>query len=499
MIFLKTLAYRVGKRLMSTALKDNLNDKSYLESRIVNWLTSPYRMEQLTGERYYHGDHDILRKKRTTIGEDGELHEVKNLPNNRNVDNQYAKMVDQKNNYLLGQPIAFDSDNQKYVEALQKVFNRRFQKTLKDLGEDCLNHGISWLYPYINNGELRFKRFPGYEILPFWKDVAHTELEMAVRFYLEEKPHAINEHDVIQKVEIYSENGVDYYTFENNKLVPEVNKLHENYLTVKTNETEQGYNWERIPLIPFKFNSKEIPLIKRCKNIQDAINEIISTFKNVMEEDTRNTIIVLENYDGQNLGEFRKNLALYGAVKVRSGDGARGDVRTLRIEVNAANYEAILKIFKKAMIDNCKGYDFDQLRENSRDPNQMVVKTIYADTDLDANCMITEFNCAIEQLLWFVNKYLSMTGEGEFSEHEVDIIFNKDTIINESEIMQMLVSAGVRVPNEVLLNQVPFINDVKEAMILLKQEEREAMDAYNGELPLGGKDDRLQNNKSNKR
>ena len=486
MTFLRSLAYKVGRRLMSTALKENLNDKSYLESRIVHWLTSPHRMEQLTGERYYHGEHDILMKKRTTIGEDGELQEVKNLPNNRNVDNQYAKMVDQKNNYLLGQPIAFDSDNEEYVEALQKVFNRRFQKTLKDLGEDCLNHGISWLYPYINNGELRFKRFPGYEILPFWKDVAHTELEMAVRFYFEEKPHAINEHDVIQKVEIYSENGVDYYTFENNKLVPEVNKLHENYLTVKTTEEERGYNWERIPLIPFKFNSKEIPLIKRCKNIQDAINEIISTFKNVMEEDTRNTIIVLENYDGQNLGEFRKNLALYGAVKVRSGDGARGDVRTLRIEVNAANYEAILKIFKKAMIDNCKGYDFDQLRENSRDPNQMVVKTIYADADLDANNTETEFQCALEELLWFVNKYLSMTGKGEFSESEVEIIFNRDGIVNESEVMQMLVSAGVRVSNETLLSQVPFIDNIKEEVARVKREEKEMANAYGDDLPNEG-------------
>lgn len=483
MTFLRNLAYKVGRRLMSTALKDNLNDKSYLESRIVHWLTSPHRMEQLTGERYYHGDHDILMKKRTIIGEDGSLQEVENLPNNRNVDNQYAKMVDQKNNYLLGQPIAFDSDNEAYVEALQKVFNRRFQKTLKDLGEDCLNHGISWLYPYINNGELRFKRFPGYEILPFWKDVAHTELEMAVRFYLEEKPHAINEHDVIQKVEIYSENGVDYYTFENNRLVPEVNKLHENYLTVKTKEIEQGYNWERIPLIPFKFNSKEIPLIKRCKNLQDAINEIISTFKNVMEEDTRNTIIVLENYDGQNLGEFRKNLALYGAVKVRSGDGARGDVRTLRVEVNATNYEAILKIFKKAIIDNCKGYDFDQLRENSRDPNQMVVKTIYADADLDANNQETEFQCALEELLWFVNKYLSMTGKGEFSESEVEIIFNRDGIVNESEVMQMLVSAGVRVSNETLLSQVPFIDNIKEEVARVKREEKEMINAYGDDLP----------------
>lgn len=485
MIMNKILHWVGAKMIQAAQDNKSLSDFRYLESRIVSWLTSPQRLKQLTGERYYYGDHDILRKKRTIIGDKGELQEVDNLPNNQKVDNQYARMVDQKNNYLLGQPIAFDSKNEKYVKALQKVFNKRFHKTLKDMGEDSLNHGIAWLYPYIGKDGMKFKRFPGYEILPFWNDTAHTDLEMAVRLYLEEKPNAVSPHDVIQKVEIYTKNGIDYYTFENNRLVPEA-KSHENYLTVTTNDTEQGYNWDRIPLIPFKLNSKEIPLIERCKSLQDAINDIISSFKNTMEEDTRNTILVLENYDGQNLGEFRKNLAMYGAVKVRSGDGARGDVRTLRVEVNAANYEAILKIFKKALIDNCKGYDFDQLRENSRDPNQMVVKTIYADSDLDANNQETEYQCAMEELLWFVNKYLETTSGESFSDEDVEIIFNRDGIVNESEIMQMLVSAGVHVSNETLLSQVPFIDDIKLEVARVKKEQQEEIDAYDGALPNSG-------------
>ena len=36
-----------------------------------------------------------------------------------------------------------------------------------------------------------------------------------------------------------------------------------------------------------------------------------------MQEDARNTILILKNYDGQDLGEFRHNLATFGAVKVR--------------------------------------------------------------------------------------------------------------------------------------------------------------------------------------
>ncbi len=475
---IKTFMNWAGKKMVKAA-QDN-HDIRLLETKIVNWLNSPMRREQLDGERYYRGDHDILHKKRTALGEDGKLVVVNNLPNNRRVDNQYAKMVDQKKNYLLGQPISFDCDDKEYVKQLKTVFNKKFQKTLKDLGEDCLNGGIAWLYPYYSDNKLKFKKFPAYEILPFWKDTAHTELDMVVRFYLEEKPNAVSPHDVIQKVEIFTSNGIDFFTFENNRLVPDVEKPHENYLTVKTGDDVQGYNWERIPLIAFKYNAKEIPLIKKCKNLQDAINDIISTFKNNMEEDARNTILILENYDGQNLGEFRRNLAEYGAVKVRSGDGARGDVRTLTIEVNSENYEAILKIFKKALIENCKGYDFSELHTGGS-PNQMNIKSIYSDIDLDANDQETEFAASFEDLLWFVNKSLNIA-----EEKDVNIIFNRDGVVNETEIMQMLVTAGVKISNRTLLAQVPFIDDIEDELKQVKKEEKEAMDAYAGSVPMDG-------------
>ena len=79
---------------------------------------------------------------------------------------------------------------------------------------------------------------------------------------------------------------------------------------------------------------------------------MLSDFENNLQEDARNTILVLKNYDGTNLGEFRKNLATYGAVKVRSDGEAGGGVETLEINVNSDNYKAILEIFKKAIIEN---------------------------------------------------------------------------------------------------------------------------------------------------
>ncbi len=65
---------------------------------------------------------------------------------------------------------------------------------------------------------------------------------------------------------------------------------------------EEGYNWSRIPLVPFRANRYETPLIKGAKSLQDAINTILSNFSDNMQEDTRNTILeilkkaIIENY-----------------------------------------------------------------------------------------------------------------------------------------------------------------------------------------------------------
>ena len=87
-------------------------------------------------------------------------------------------------------------------------------------------------------------------------------------------------------------------------LIP-VAPFHSNYFAMTDCDgVTTEYNWLKIPFIPFKFNAEEIPLIRRIKSLQDAVNAIESNFQNAMEEDVRNTIMVLVNYDGTlaNLG-----------------------------------------------------------------------------------------------------------------------------------------------------------------------------------------------------
>ena len=300
---------------MLFGFKAKMNNKEFLEQEIMRWKGSPERIMQIKGQLYYQNEHDILTRKRTMIGEDGKLQVVENLPNNRLIDNQYAKMVNQKANYLLGQPFAIDGKNELYTELLKQVFNKRFMKTLKNGGKAALNHGISWLFPYYTkDGEFSFRLFPGYEILPIWEDSEHTILAGAIRLYLVAGYDGIKP-TIIEKVEVFDMQGIHCYILDGNVLIPDLTVEEQDCAYVMNNG--KPLNWAKIPLIPLKYNEQEIPLIKKVKSLQDGINVMLSDFENNMQEDARNTILVLKNYDGTNLGEFRKNLATFGAVKVR--------------------------------------------------------------------------------------------------------------------------------------------------------------------------------------
>lgn len=472
-MFLDNAMERIN-RLILQGGRTGMTENQFFAAEIKEWKNSQRRKDQVMGDLYYEGQHDILQRQRTIIGENGQLQVVTNLPNNRLIDNQYALMVDQKTNYLVGKPFTLNCQDKGYTDALGKVFNKRFYRLLKYVCEDALNGGLGWIYPYYNEaGELTFKHFPAYDILPFWADDDHTILDCAIRYYTQEVWNGYQKEKV-EKVEIFKADGIYRYIYQNDMLIADVEAgEHENYFMVEEEGQEpKGFNWTRIPLVPFKYNKQEIPLIRRVKTLQDGINTMISDFENNMQEDARNTILVLKNYDGTNLGEFRKNLATYGAVKVRYDGETKGGVETLEIKVNAENYKAIIEIFKKAIIENGMGYDAkdDRLSGN---PNQMNIQSMYSDIDLDANDMETELQAAFEEILWFVNAHLANTGQGNFDGEEVNIIFNRDILINESEAIDNCQKSVGILSDETIVGMHPWVDDPQLELDRLKKQKEE--------------------------
>ncbi|MBI4858646.1 MAG: phage portal protein, partial [Acetobacterium woodii] len=204
--------------------------------------------------------------------------------------------------------------------------------------------------------------------------------------------------------------------------------------------------------------------------------------ENRMQEDAWNTIIVLENYDGADLSDFRQKLAEFGAIKVRSEEGSRGGVSTLNIAFTADNFKAILDLFKKALIENARGYDAKDDRMSSN-PNQMNIQSMYSDIDLDADDMETEYQTSLEELAFFVDAHINNTQGKDYSAVDFDITFNRNVLINTAELIDNCAKSSGIVSNKTILTNHPFVDDVDKEEDEIKQEKADAIDSY-GVFPL---------------
>ena len=464
-----------ANRIVTEGARRIMTPSELISREIINFKTSKKWKWMIDGSDYYNGKHAILNKRRTSIGEGGAVENITNLPNSIEIDNQYKKMVKQKTNYLCGKPFSIKGENSQYVDILNaEYFNRCFFRQLKNITKDALNCGIGWLYCYYDEtGKFSFKKFRPYECIPGWRDVDHTQLEYMIRFYDVQAFNGLNE-EIITKVEYYTLSGCDYFQYHDGQLLPSA-PYHTDYLSING----VTYNWTKMPFVAFKYNDDELPLIVNCKSLQDGLNRIISNFEDNMREDMRNTIMVLVNYDGENLGEFRRNLATYGAVKVRSTDGVQGDVKTLQVEVNADNYKSIIDIFKKAIIENCMGYDAKDDRLGGT-PNEMNIRSMYNDIDLDASDMETEYQAALEELMYFINLHLLNTGRGNFMDEKIDIIFNTDMTMDEGTTIDNIQKSVGILSTETLIANHPWVTDPQSELKKLDQEKQKNLDEYGG-------------------
>ena len=453
-----------GENLIKTNAVEVLSDLDFLAMELDKWLHGKKRREMLDGKEYYRYEVKPFHNKKLW-GKDADgcpTYIDESFP--RTVDNQYAKLVDQKVNYLFGKPFSLQTNNETYREWLTQIFDKVFLRSLQGVTSNAFNEGLAWIYPFLNeNGVLAFKVFPADEVLPFWKDDEHTELDLALRTYITVL-YVGRTETYVQHVDVFKRDKVEHYLFQNGVLRED------------TEAPDEPFSWGRVPLVAFKYNAQEIPLLRRVRYLQDNYSRMRSNWDKNMTETVMDNILILRNYGGENLKEFRDNLMHYGAVKVRDDGG----VEVLRLDRDAGSYVEYLKNTKQAIIENGRGFDAKDDRVNSN-PNEMNLRSMYSDIDLDADMMEQQYQAAFDQLLFFVDDYLKRAGAGDFSSEEVVFTFNRNMIVNDAETIEEIRSSQGIVSQETLLARHPFVQNVREEQERLKKERREqesTMDTY---------------------
>lgn len=468
-------------------IEDGANSAMKIEDiirlEIDDWKKSGKRELMEIGERYYAGDLDIKDREKKVIGANGTLIEAKNVANNKLEHNFVRKLVDQKTGYLLSKPISIQTENEQYEKALSDFFDKSFLRQLKTVGKTAINKGIGWLHVYYNDkGELKTKLIPSEEIIPLWKDSSHTELDGVIRMYTVEVYEGRERKDVT-KVELWDTNGVRRYIDGKTQevgaagLTPDVEAGD---VTGHFLVGEEYVNWERIPFIPFKYNEEEIPLVKFLKSLVDDYDRQVSDNSNNLE-DLPNFTYILKNYDGTDLGEFRQNMKQFKAVKV-SGDGG---LDTVQVKIDTEAFKTHIEILRKNIYEFGRGID-TQSDKFGNSPTGIALRFLYADLDMDANIIETEFQASLEELLWFIDTHLYNTTAKDYFGESVDIIFNRDILINETESIENAIKSKGTISDETIIANHPWTTNVRDEIERLNQQRQADRDyAGFGEFAAG--------------
>lgn len=416
------------------------------------------RSDTFTGADYYNGRMEIDKKLRLGADDKGETFVLKGLPNTIVKDNQYARLVDQKVNYIFSLPPIVESDNENYAQAIIDFFDKRFLRTLAKIAREAYNEGIGWLFLYPDGKELKYKKVNAKDIIPIWADENHESLQALIRLRAENE-FLIDgaEAKEVQRryVEWYTKDGVKTFSMAKNGDLDFMEHLP--YTSVHG----MPLNWQDIPFIYWRYRDGEKSLLDRVKPLQDTLNTMLSNYGDNMLEDARNSLLVLKGYDGEDPVSARREINATGVIQLHP-DG--GDVSTLESGVNTEAYELIIRTLKEKIIENGRGVDAKNER-GGQAPNQLNIKSMYSDIELDANGTELEFQASFEHFQKF---FRAVYG---FSDDDVATIsFRRNMMINDESTVQMIRDSYNILSTQTLIENHPFIDNPLKELERLKEE-----------------------------
>lgn len=457
---------------MAAAKESNELTDTRVVTLIEEFKTSEKKKWMNIGEQYYSVENDIKNHENIRKVDGNQVNESYKA-NNRIAHAKYKNQVDEKVAYLLSKPVTYKCEkNESYAEFVKDILGKHFQHQFTELGYDASNKGISWLHVYVDeDGDFKTMVIPAEQCIPVWKDASHTEITIMIRIYVTEV-WEYSQKKTITNVEIWDEQGVKYYRLDGKMLIYDRAYSEDEYGPIShiKDQSEGWRSWGKIPFIPFKNNMREIPDIKFVKSVIDGYDSGRSEAANYIE-DVKNLIYVLKGYGGANLNDFMRDLNTNRAIKIDDVEDGGVDVLTPQMDITALreHYEQL----KRDIVEDGQSINKD-LDKIGNSPSGVALKFMYAGLDLKCNLMESEFKIGFEMLLYFIDEYLKYIGRGDYTTVEMEIVFNRNMTINESEQIQNCNNSKDIIADKTILAHHPYVNDVEEEMEALEEQQSKA-------------------------
>lgn len=386
---------------------------------------------------YYIGQNDILNR---TLPDPLK-------PNNKIATSYCSLIIDTAVGYFASKPISYlsRSGNEKYLSDLQRIFLFNDEEdTNAEIVKDFSIFGKCYEITYIDpQGNIRFKQYSPMEM--YVEKDSQDNILFGLRYWQEKQ----GENNVT-KVEAYDAEGFHYFssfdgeTFVLDKSIP--------------------HYFGEVPVTIYKNNDEEIGDFEKQIPLVDAIDKILSDSANELES-FANAYLLIKGYQGtqpEDIQAMRQN----GVLLL---DGQGGDAEWLIKNINNQFQQNFFET-----LDNLIHIQTatPKLTTEEFSSNLSGIAIGFKLFSLESKCSVKErkMEKALRKRIRLITNILNLKG-ANYDWTDVDCQFSRNLPQNEMEIVQEIVQLTNMVDLETRLSWHPRIQNPKQVIEKLKQEQ----------------------------
>ena len=430
----------------------------FIDDAVKTDRQSPIKEKMSEGLKYYDYKHDILKFRLFYYNEDGKLVEETNRSNIKIPHAFFTEQVDQKVQYLLSNPVEFETADTELKTYLEEYIDEDFQLMLQEMVEGASKKAYEFAYVYrATSGRLNFKVADSRKVVVIYDDM--NEVIAIIRYY-DTDITKDNRKVTVTKAELWDTEKTWFFVsssdYNNRFILDNSQEINPRYHQVVTDNDGKllGKGFGYIPFLKLSNNKNEKTDLEPIKALIDDYDLMACALSNNLV-DFDHPIYAVKGYGKDNLDELVTNLRTKKTVGVSQEGGI--DVKTVDIPVTARKTK--LETDKEAIYKFGMAFDSSQVGDGNI--TNVVIKSRYSLLDLKCNKTEIRLRAFIKQLLDIIIQDINERYQKSFTRQQIEVVITRSTMINQSDNANVekaeAETKGQLIQN--LLDVAPYLDD----------------------------------------
>ena len=382
------------------------------------------------GERYYEGEHDILRYRLFYYDANGEIQEDKTRSNIKISHPFFTELVDQQAQYMLNGDTFIKSDIPELQEELDKVFTDDFTMELTETITSTITKGFGYMYCYKDsNDNFRFENADAMGVVEVRAKDTDDNCRYVIYWYIDKNTKA---NKKIKRIQVWDDKQIYFYTQDDDGAIVEDDTEEYNprpHIVYRNSNDDESLYYDTLGFIPFfrlDNNRKQQSALKPIKALIDDYDLMACGLSNNIQ-DSAEAYFVVSGFQGDNLDELITNIKTKKHIGVDVGGGV--DVKTVEIPYQARATKLALdetNIYRFGM-----GFNSAQLGDGNI--TNVVIKSRYALLDLKCDKLEKNLKKFLREMIKIVLDDVNKRNDTDYQQKDVYFDFDREIITNASD------------------------------------------------------------------